>query len=74
MRVTRSRLYSVALREYVASVDADVYPLSVSGENCKNCPYAYDGSCGGVAVNLAPDGEPYSPSIFHTPEVTTPCL
>ena len=47
----------VALAEYVKAVEADVYPLSITGENCMYCPFR-DGTCGGVAVPDEDAGKP----------------
>lgn len=48
----------VALREYVKAVEADVYPLTLSGETCLYCPFAYNGACGGVPVPSEDEGRP----------------
>ena len=47
----------VALKEYVKAVEADVYPLSLSGETCLYCPFR-DGTCGGVPVPDEDAGKP----------------
>ena len=47
----------VALKEYVKAVNADVYPLSLSGETCLYCPFR-DGTCGGVPVPDEDAGKP----------------
>lgn len=48
----------VALREYVRAVEHDVYPLTLSGETCMYCPFAYNGACGGVPVPAEDAGAP----------------
>lgn len=48
----------VALREYVRACEADVYPLTVTGETCLHCAFR-DGTCGGIPV---PDEDEGSPS------------
>lgn len=47
----------VALQEYVRAVEADIYPLSISGETCLWCDFR-DGTCGGVPVPEETDGRP----------------
>jgi hypothetical protein len=46
----------VALAEYVRAVEADVYPLSISGANCMFCPFRE--VCGGVALPEENHGKP----------------
>lgn len=41
----------LAVSQYAALVQADIFPLSISGENCEYCPYRR--VCGGTG--LAPD-------------------
>lgn len=48
----------VALREYVKAVEHEVYPLTLSGETCMFCPFAYNGACGGVPVPDEDSGRP----------------
>jgi hypothetical protein len=47
----------VALREYVRAVNADIYPLTLTGETCLYCPFR-DGTCGGVPVPDEDAGKP----------------
>lgn len=47
----------VALAEYVRAVEADIYPLTVTGETCTYCPFR-DGTCGGVPVPAEDYGKP----------------
>lgn len=39
----------IALAEYVRAVEANLYPLSLSGEFCEWCPFR-EGACGGIAL------------------------
>ncbi len=48
-----------AVGQYIAALRADVYPLTVSGQTCTYCPFAYSGECGAVPVHNTEDGEPY---------------
>lgn len=48
---------TVALREYVKAVNADVYPLTMAGDVCLYCPFR-DGTCGGVPVPDEDAGRP----------------
>jgi hypothetical protein len=50
-----------AVGAYIAAVDADVYPLRVSGETCTYCPFMYSGECGGVPYDKDSEGMPYNP-------------
>lgn len=43
------RRMDVALREYVRAVEADIYPLTLTGSVCRFCPFR-EGICGGVPV------------------------
>lgn len=43
----------VALREYVKAHVHDVFPLSITGDNCQYCPFAK--SCGGIGLPEAGD-------------------
>ena len=52
----------VALSQYVAAVDAGIFPLSIGGQYCTFCPFAYDGSCGGTPIGGEGDGVPYPAS------------
>lgn len=47
----------VALAEYVRAVDADIYPLTMTGETCLHCDFR-NGICGGVPVPAEDDGKP----------------
>lgn len=47
----------VALREYVKAVNAEIYPLTMTGETCLYCPFR-DGTCGGVPVPDEDAGKP----------------
>ncbi len=51
-----------AIGAYIEAVDADVYPLRVSGETCTYCPFMYSGACGGVPFDKDLEGRPYDPS------------
>ncbi len=53
---------SDAIGAYIAAVDADAYPLRVSGETCTHCPFMYSGACGGVPFDKDSEGLPYDPS------------
>jgi hypothetical protein len=46
----------VALREYVRAVEADIYPLTLTGETCTWCQYR--NTCGGVPVPDEESGRP----------------
>lgn len=46
----------IALTEYVRAVEADIYPLSMSGENCLHCSFRE--VCGGVPVPDEDAGKP----------------
>ncbi len=52
-----ARLHEAA-GAYIAALDADVYPLHVSGETCTYCPFMYSGECGGVAYGKDSEGDP----------------
>lgn len=52
-----------AVGAYIAAVDADVYPLRVSGETCTHCPFMYSGECGGVPYDKDSEGMPYQPGL-----------
>lgn len=40
--------FALAIEQLAATVKADIYPLSISGENCTYCPYR--SFCGGVGL------------------------
>ena len=46
----------VALKEYVKAVEADIYPLTLTGETCLYCPFKK--TCGGVPVPDEDAGKP----------------
>lgn len=46
----------VALAEYVRAVQSDIYPLSMSGENCLYCPFRE--TCGGIPLPDEDAGRP----------------
>lgn len=48
-----------ALRQYIRAVEADVFPLSISGQVCTYCPHLYSGLCGGRAFDKNDEGQPY---------------
>ena len=52
------RRLEVALREYVRVVQADIWPLNLSGDTCFYCPFARNEMCGGVSI--AEDAPPDS--------------
>lgn len=47
----------VALKEYVKAIQADVYPLNMSGDTCLYCSFR-DGTCGGVPIPDEDEGKP----------------
>lgn len=47
----------VALAEYVKANEADVFPLTLTGETCKFCAFR-DGTCGGIPVPDESYGKP----------------
>ncbi len=49
----------VALAQYIRATQADVYPLSISGQVCTYCPFLYSGDCGGVPFDKSDEGVPY---------------
>lgn len=48
----------LAMTDYIRSVQADIYPLTVSGDTCMTCHFARDGSCGGIPIAAVTEGEP----------------
>lgn len=48
--------FALAVEQVVASIRADIYPLSLSGENCTYCPQRR--VCAGVGVPAADHGAP----------------
>lgn len=52
----------VAVREYIRAVDADIYPLSLTGAVCFYCRYR-EGICGGVAVPDEDHGRPQPKAV-----------
>lgn len=48
--------FALAVEQVIASIKAEIYPLSISGENCSYCPYR--DICAGVGVPGADHGAP----------------
>lgn len=48
--------FALAVEQLLASVKADIYPLSLSGETCQYCPFSR--ICAGVGVPPAKHGAP----------------
>jgi ATP-dependent helicase/DNAse subunit B len=48
--------FALAVEQVVASMRADIYPLSMAGENCSYCPYRQ--VCAGVGIPGAEHGAP----------------
>ncbi len=48
--------FALAVEQLLASIKADIYPLSLSGETCQYCPYT--DICAGVGVPDAKHGAP----------------
>lgn len=44
---------TLAINQYVALIKADIFPLSISGANCKFCPYRK--VCGGTGLAVDPE-------------------
>lgn len=53
----------VALGQYIAAVQADIYPLAISGQACTFCPHLYSGECAGVPFNKDDEGQPYTAGV-----------
>lgn len=48
--------FALAVEQFVAMVRADVFPLTISGEVCKHCPYRK--ACGGTGIAPEDHGKP----------------
>ncbi len=49
----------LALEQYIRAVQADIYPLSISGQVCTYCPHLFSGDCGGIPFEQNEEGLPY---------------
>lgn len=49
--------FAVAVEQYVATVKADIFPLTISGEVCKYCEYRKD-ICAGTGIAPEAHGDP----------------
>lgn len=53
--------FTLAVEQMHASITADIFPLSLSGENCRFC--AFRGVCGGLGLPDAEHGSPFAKAV-----------